>query len=214
MSYEQPEDAELAQSIITFPRLVTLDNFGSFLADPYLALLHHKLGDGWQPTRLDLYRNREGDVISAVLRIDHPNGSKEVRPLRARDQGYRFLEMKALDAPRPVFGLDLLAQRAGSPVIVVEGEKAAVAGRERFPEHVVLTWSGGTPGVDKADWRPLAGRDVVIWPDNDDAGRKAADKLGAILHDVGAASVRLVQVPTWFPKKWDLADADPDAPDE
>ena len=52
---------------------------------------------------------------------------------------------------------------------------------------LLATTSGAADSAAKADWRPLAGRDVIIWPDNDEAGpalrgrgsRKAA---GARLH--------------------------------
>jgi DNA primase len=45
----------------------------------------------------------------------------------------------------------------------------------------VLTWSGGANAVAKADFSPLQGRNVIIWPDNDEPGFKAALALAELL---------------------------------
>jgi len=55
-------------------------------------------------------------------------------------------------------------------VIVCEGEKAADAAIELFPDHVAVTSPHGSQGAEKADWSPLSRRDVTIWPDADEAG--------------------------------------------
>jgi DNA primase len=41
----------------------------------------------------------------------------------------------------------------------------------------VITSSGGSNAANKADWSPMEGRDVSIWPDNDDAGRHYAAEV-------------------------------------
>ena len=57
-------------------------------------------------------------------------------------------------------------------IVVVEGEKCADAARSIG--LTVTTSAGGALAAAKADWRPLAGKDVWIIPDNDPAGRKYA----------------------------------------
>src|SRR5690625_3471465 len=55
----------------------------------------------------------------------------------------------------------------------------------------------------------MRGRMVVIWPDNDDAGRAYADRLKDYLEaEAGAASVTILNVPASRPEKWDAADAE------
>jgi hypothetical protein len=54
-------------------------------------------------------------------------------------------------------------------VFVVEGEKACDALRA-LVDGSVVTWNGGTSNVLKADWAPIAGRDVVLWADADPVG--------------------------------------------
>ncbi len=63
-----------------------------------------------------------------------------------------------------------------------------------FPNHPALTWQGGAQAVNKADLGPLAGRDVWIWPDNDQAGDAAARRLGDLLRQAGASSVKRVNL--------------------
>ncbi len=176
------------------------------------AIFRH-LNDGYKVEVLHLYRDELRQIISAVVRLEHPDKNKITLPIRATAPfpSPRW-ETRALDAPRPLYGLDLLAARPLASVLVVEGEKTADAGRVLFPDRVVVTWSGGTSGVGAADLRPLADRDITIWPDNDVAGRAAAEKLGELLATVGVAGLRVVMVPEQFPAKWDVADPLPGVP--
>src|SRR5262249_16328936 len=59
------------------------------------------------------------------------------------------------------------------------------------------------------DFSPLAGRDVIILPDNDEAGEKGADELIEMLAKVGAKRVRRWKAPAEAPPKWDIADQIP-----
>ena len=70
------------------------------------------------------------------------------------------------------------------------------------------------PRNQESDWSPLAGRDLIIWPDNDDPGRDYAKTVAILLAQAGAKSIKTIQVsePT-FPKKWDLADDAPEGVD-
>ena len=159
-----------------------------------------------------LYRDEQGSVVSAVLRLDGADGKKEVLPLRASTvyANNPDMIMKAIEPPRPLYNLHLLAAAPLLPVLLVEGEKAADAAGRLFPQLVATTFSGGAPGVPAADFRALTGRDVIVWPDHDEIGLDAAEKATLLLQDVGAASVRVVQVPDWFPPKWDVADTTPE----
>ena len=61
------------------------------------------------------------------------------------------------------------------------------------------------PVAAKADWSPLHGRTVVIWPDNDAAGAKYAADVARLV-----PGAKIVPVPASFPDKWDLADELPE----
>lgn len=89
---------------------------------------------------------------------------------------------KGPPAPQPLYGLPSLA-KAGA-VVIVEGEKAADAAAILLPDHPVVTWQGGSGAVAKADFSPLAGREVWLWPDNDEAGTKAMQAVTARLIEI------------------------------
>jgi hypothetical protein len=102
-------------------------------------------------------------------------------------------------------------------VLVVEGEKCRAAGAGALPQYAVVSWPGGSKGIGHVDWSPLSGRDVVLWPDADAAGRDAMlgwiDASGLLhrgvaqhAHRAGANSLRLIDT-TGMPKGWDIADA-------
>lgn len=109
------------------------------------------------------------------------------------------------DDARPLYGLDRLAARPAAPVLLVEGEKTADAAGRIFPEFVVMTWPGGANAIAKVDFAPLNGRRVVVWPDADPPGRKAAAAAVRALAAIGAVAA-VVKVPEYLPKGWDLAD--------
>ena len=80
---------------------------------------------------------------------------------------------KAPSEPRPLLGLDGLATRPEAVAVVTEGEKARDAAALLLPDAVAMAWAGGAQAVDKADWTPLAGRTVWLWPDADEPGNVA-----------------------------------------
>lgn len=152
------------------------------------------------------YRDATGAVLGYVVRIDAEDG-KQVLPLTCwREAGELRWRWKGFSDPRPLYGLDHLAQMPTSPVLVVEGEKTADAARDRFPGFAVVTWPGGSKATGKVDWSPLAGREVTIFPDADAPGRKAADDVARRASAAGADAVSVVNVPTFLPDGWDLAD--------
>ena len=161
---------------------------------------------GWR------YRNAKVRLLGCIIRYDRPaNGSpgeKQVKPFTFCEgpNGKREWRSKGFAEPRPLYGLDRLAARPDAPVLVVEGEKAADATGKRFEDHVVITSPGGSKAARKADWSPVAGRPVIIWPDADDPGTRYADDVADMARPAGAASVHVVKLPSGLPEGWDLAD--------
>lgn len=165
------------------------------------------------------YRNVSGQLLFNVLRFEEPTEdgvkpAKEIRPLSyfGPDIGWK-LKGPNSSHQTTLFGRELLEERPNDPVLLVEGEKTAVAARGLFPSYVVITWLGGVGRLAKADWSALSGRDVVIWSDADDAGQKSIALLQRALGLVNASSLRVVQVFGSMPNKWDLADPCPDGKD-
>ncbi|MBZ0253684.1 MAG: hypothetical protein K8I02_10125, partial [Candidatus Methylomirabilis sp.] len=106
-------------------------------------------------------------------------------------------------------GLDRLAARPEALVILGEGEKAALGAEATFPDRVGVTTPHGANSPHKADFGPLAGRRVTVWPDHDEAGARYAESAARLAAEAGA-EVRIVRVPADFPEGWDLGDAPPE----
>jgi putative DNA primase/helicase len=147
------------------------------------------------------YRDAEGRLVGHVIRYDRPGSavsepSKEIKPFtfRAGPDGRREWRCQGLPHPRPLYRLDEIAARSDATVLVVEGEKAADAARQRFRDLVAMTSAGGNKAASKTDWTPLSGRHVTIWRDADDAGLRYEDDVAEILKQIGAASVKHVEI--------------------
>jgi hypothetical protein len=107
-------------------------------------------------------------------------------------------------ADLPLYGSERLAAwPADAPVLVVEGEKAADAARALGACALgTVTGAASAPGA--AALRPLAGRDVALWPDADEPGARHMARLASALQAVGAR-VRMV--------RWEAAPPGGDAAD-
>jgi hypothetical protein len=152
------------------------------------------------------YRDASGRVVMRVCRWEQPGARKDIRPLTRTEDGWKWAHYPA---PRPLFQLDRLTNESECPVLLVEGEKTAIAAQRLFPDHIATTWSGGAAAVGQADLSVLKGRDVTLVPDCDAAGQKAMVWWAQRLRSQ-ARSVRTVD-PRRFvrdlPDGWDFADA-------
>ena len=93
-------------------------------------------------------------------------------------------------------------------VVLVEGEKAFDAFSAYESKHYTAAhWVGGVTAVDGADYSPLRGRVVVLWPDADAAGREAMVKAGIMADAAGAVALSMVDTAE-LPAKVDAADLD------
>ncbi len=170
---------------------------------------HIKLGTpsmGWK------YLNERGELVGYVVRFETKNG-KTTRPLtywQNTEADECKWHWKTWPLPRFLFGLHKLAQNPQFPVLVVEGEKTACAAQTIFPHHVAITSPNGSKSAKKADWTPLCGREIFIWPDADMPGKQYAHDVAMMAYGSGAAKVYLVDVPADFPTGWDLADDPPE----
>jgi len=141
------------------------------------------------------------------VRWNTSKGKKEFRPVARKADGSGWI-IGGMPTPHPLYALpELLAAKPSDRVYVAEGEKAAEA--FRAVGLVATTSPHGANSASKADWSPMAGREVVIQPDNDDAGNRYADDVRRLVTDAGAKSVRVVRlVDLWagMPTGGDMAD--------
>lgn len=110
--------------------------------------------------------------------------------------------MKRPEGILPIFVSD---KRPEDYVVINEGEKA-MRGAEAIWNGDVCCWHGGVSNWDKCNWSPLANRKIIIWPDNDDVGKKVAFNLQQHLEKI-CKEVIVVKPPQQFKEKDDLWDA-------
>lgn len=162
-----------------------------------------------KPSMVWEYRDANGDLLQLIYRFDPPGQKKQVIPLTfcEASDGRQQWRWRPLLKPRPIYGLELI--ESSEYVAVVEGEKSADAGRRLMGAALpVVTWPGGANSSHNANWSPLAGKTVAIWPDADPSGMKAALAVAEAVLAVGANSVKIVVPPEHVVAGWDLADAE------
>lgn len=122
---------------------------------------------------LYMYKDADGSERMAVARFDGPDG-KTYRPFRKVQGGWQ-----AGDPPEKLilYRLDELA--TAERVFVCEGEKAVDLVRGLGLAATTSAHGAKSPG--KTDWTPLAGREVVILPDNDAPGFDYATAVAGLL---------------------------------
>jgi hypothetical protein len=142
-----------------------------------------------KPATVHEYLDANGVHVYSVIRWQLSPTSKEILPTSLHADGWR---LKHMPEPRPLLDRQTILETAGT-AYVVEGEKS-------FDAAIGLgllttTSAGGSNAASKSDWSPLAGRAVVILPDNDNPGRKYAADVAAILHELDPpATVRVVEL--------------------
>ncbi len=143
------------------------------------------------------YQSADGTLIARVYRYDPPSG-KEFRPWDVRARMWRAPD------PRPLYNQPAIV--SARQVVLVEGEKCAQA---LIDKGIVATtaMNGARAPIEKTDWTPLRGKDVLIWPDRDAPGWDYAEAAAKACSAVGARSVAIVVPPESKPEKWDAADA-------
>jgi hypothetical protein len=143
------------------------------------------------------YRD-EDNVLRYVVERRDP---KDFRQRRPDGSGGWVWNLKGI-TPLPYKLPEILAADLGEPILIVEGEKDVDELQRR---GFFATCNSGGAGK----WRPelskwFAGRRVVIIPDNDDAGRKHAERVHELLAGVAADRV-ILELPA-LPPKGDVAD--------
>lgn len=149
------EDKETREeiSLIPFPRGYTLNISPQHIAYPY--------------------SDRDGNVLFYIIRTPE----KKFFPVSWGTDGNEYCRVPK----QKVLYRSEHLHDDGRPVVVVEGEKTADAAAKIFTKADVVTWRGGANNVKSGDWDLLTGRTVVLFPDNDDAGRMAMSEIKELI---------------------------------
>ena len=147
-----------------------------------LRLAKQQIAAGFKPEDLYEYTDTTGKALFWRFRAKHPQtGEKFIRPLHQNGNGYQWGEPK-FNGRKPIYNLHGLVQNPDVPVWVTEGENKVTALAKL---GLVATTSGGSSSAKAADWAPLRGHDVRVWPDNDAPGKVYAGEVASTLLDLG-----------------------------
>jgi len=143
------------------------------------------------------YYNADGVLAYQVLRFDNPKTFRQRRP---DNSGGWINSIKGIEALP--YNLPAIITNSQAPVFIVEGEKCADALIDLG--LIATTNSGGSK-----NWKPelaqyFAGRNVVVLPDNDEAGQAHADTVIAALHGT-VDKIKRLDLPG-LPPKGDVVD--------
>lgn len=122
------------------------------------------------------YADAAGNTYAYQVRFNTGPGRKEFRPVAKNCDGWY---LGAPERYRLYRVADVMKTAAGELVVVVEGERKA--------DTICDLWLTGTASVNgakspaKTDWSPLAGRRVIVIPDNDAAGMSYASAVNTIM---------------------------------
>ena len=119
---------------------------------------------------------RTGKADMLVIRCKTADG-KTFRQCRPHGTGY---VMQAPAKPWPLYNRARIQQ--ADTVVVVEGEKCVHALHEFG--ITATTSPAGAGKASHADWTPLAGKNVILWADNDTPGISHMQQVRAILESL------------------------------
>ena len=170
---------------------------------------------GWgKPNHIWTYTLADGSPCFAVGRWNHPPGEtgKQFAQVSRQAEGAWVLK-NTLDR-LPLYNLpEIVNADPDVPIVVCEGEKATEAARQC---GLLATCSaGGANAAAKTDWSSLAGRKVIVLPDNDNPGQKYAETVARLALEAGAAEVKILRLADFcpgMPEGGDIADV-LDSPD-
>lgn len=150
-----------------------------------------------------IYHDENKNIIGAVARVDYISGDVKDKTFLQADYNkqYKKYKNKAETLKTSLYNRHII--KDAEIIIWCEGEKAASALQEILPEgYAATTNTGGSGNAHNLNATPLLDKKVIIWPDNDTAGKRGAIKLNNHLSNMK------VKVSGWVDVKddWDIKD--------
>ncbi len=165
---------------------------------------HYQLG---KPSQVWEYSN-EYFVYRFETKDKEGKEGKEYRPVSWNPKLGKW-QWKDPKGKLPLYNLSELKANPTKAVIICEGEKASDASKQFFPDDIATTTAHGSQSPQRSNFKPLSGREIIIWPDNDEAGQEYVRVLIDLLAETKVSKIQVIEIPKGLPEKWDAADADP-----
>jgi KaiC/GvpD/RAD55 family RecA-like ATPase len=177
--------------VVSFPKSVATPQEHAWKQAEKFPSVREKIKAGFVFEALHCYEDAAGVAQFWRIRLKHPEtGAKFIRPF-SQNAGVWALAEPSFPNGRPLYGIRRVAQMPSGTVWVCEGEWAVDKLQQKFDQfegnNRLAVTSGSATSASKADWGPLAGRNVVIWPDKDEAGLRYAASVTKILKPLGCS---------------------------
>ncbi len=158
------------------------------------------------------YTDENGEVLVTVRKYFDKSETGDVildSTGKPKKQFRQFMNgRQGIPEPRPLYNIPNIL--TSDTVIWVEGEKCADAlSQLGYAATCTIGGSGmlSENTASKFDFTPLRNKNVILWPDNDAAGKRLAGIVEAQAKEAGAKSTLMLQIPATKEEKWDAADA-------
>jgi hypothetical protein len=145
---------------------------------------------------LFLYRDAYGRPRAYAVRpgTDPPYAPPQLWGPTPEGDGWRS-GADSVDRPLPLYRLSQILEEPDAPVVFHRGERdvyhASISGLAGVHSTTLL----GTGHAVESDFSPLAGRDVVVVPDNSPDGAAYGEEVAGLARSAGARSVIVVHLP-------------------
>jgi 5S rRNA maturation endonuclease (ribonuclease M5) len=167
----------------------------SYTWDEILRMLPGKFEAGYE------YRNpQNGNLDLYVIRHKDENGKKGFWQITTAPDNKYYLQ--APSKPWPIYNRAEIVK--AQSVVVVEGEKCADA-LKSFG-IIATTNPCGAGKAEHCDWSILKGKDITLWPDNDEGGRKHMQEVAEILEKLNCNISEIEPADLDLQEKEDSAD--------
>lgn len=198
-------------SAVKLPYIATMKSLPASSLPPLIANAEDK--------NTFIFRNMKGMIEFLQIRVDLENGDKRYVPQTYWSDGvWRAMEP---EDGLPIYNCDMVTK--GCRVFIHEGAKAARAAQEASENEdhpaysflsgsIHLGWCGGAGYEFKNRFAEIQDlpNEVVIVPDNDEAGRSSASPISRMFP---TQRVQLLDIPESWPRGWDFADPIPEVVD-
>lgn len=125
--------------------------------------------------------DRNGHIRAGkIMLYDTDTGKRVKQPFNHISWVHTVLKLDNYNLVQCLFGEHLLKNRPADTVIIVESEKTAIIGAG-FATDAVWLATGGCQNLSKKICQPLAGRNVLLMPDNgkfEDWAKRGRDLMG------------------------------------
>jgi putative DNA primase/helicase len=173
--------------------------------------IHPKHG---KPEKLYVYKNTDSSYYMAVYRYKLAELNSKNKHKKHFSQWHFDYNIKKWVAKKPpngylLYNLDQIQAHPNKKIVICEGEKSAEAVSELLSSSIYIgtCWPGGSKNqnIDNTNLTPLANRDVILWPDNDDEGKQAMQHVAARIAHL-AKTITTIKPDPADPDTFDAAD--------